>query len=135
MSIKYDAFISHTHESNDWARQLSEELKKNNISVWFDEWQLRPGVSISHALEEGLRSSRVLIFILSKDSLGRHNLYFELGVAMGVGMEIIPILMPDVQIHQLPFQIKNRMCIKQEDPAETARVLTVAIKQLNRENA
>jgi len=61
-----DVFISHASEDKlDIARPLAEALKLRGLSVWFDEYELTLGDSLRRKIEEGLRSSRFGVTILS----------------------------------------------------------------------
>ncbi len=61
----FDAFLSHSAKDKAVVRALAERLRANGVRVWFDEWELRPGDSIPSKIEEGLESSRVLVFCMS----------------------------------------------------------------------
>ena len=62
-----DIFISHASEDkNELVRELAIELKKNGYSVWYDEFELSVGDSLSECIDEGLSISEFGIVILSK---------------------------------------------------------------------
>jgi hypothetical protein len=46
MVLKVRAFISHNKADADTARLFAMTLTEQGVSVWFDEWDLRPGDSI-----------------------------------------------------------------------------------------
>ena len=60
------AFISHNKADKEQARTLAGLLIEQGESVWFDEWDLRPGDSLTGGIEEGLDSSDVFILIWSE---------------------------------------------------------------------
>ena len=62
----YDAFISHASEDkNDFVRPLAESLQRERVEVWFDEFSLKPGMSLRRSIDEGLAKSRFGIVVLS----------------------------------------------------------------------
>lgn len=63
---RWDLFISCAGEDKHFARNLAQALQDRGISVWFDEFVLRPGDNLSSKIEEGLASSRYGVVILSK---------------------------------------------------------------------
>src|SRR5207244_3561474 len=89
---KRRVFISHSAGDADWARSFAQALKERGVTVWFDEFDLRPGESVRDALEAGLRSSDVLVALLDADSPSRPNLFFELGAAIGMGKRVVAIV-------------------------------------------
>ena len=60
-------FISHASEDKDEiARPLAEELRNQGYEVWYDEYSLKLGDSLSREIDKGLSTSDFGIVILSK---------------------------------------------------------------------
>src|SRR5829696_4815280 len=51
--IPYDVFLSHSAKDKAVVRDVAEQLRKDGVKVWFDEWVLKPGDSIPAKIEEG----------------------------------------------------------------------------------
>ena len=65
--MKPDFFISHASEDKaDVARPLALQLKSRGFAVWFDEFELRVGDSLTERINDGLARSRYGIVILSQ---------------------------------------------------------------------
>ena len=75
-------FISYAGADVDWARSFAEALQKQQITVWFDQFDVAPGQPWREALEAGLRDSDVLVTLVHRDLLKKPALYFELGAAI-----------------------------------------------------
>jgi GTPase SAR1 family protein len=67
----YDVFVSHATPDKDFARNIVYWLRDAGFNVWFDEEQLVPGASFRAGLEQGIRESRHLISILTKEYINR----------------------------------------------------------------
>jgi hypothetical protein len=64
----WDVFISHASEDKeDVARPLRDALAQRGITVWLDEAQMKVGHSLRRKIDEGIRSSRFGVVILSED--------------------------------------------------------------------
>ncbi len=64
--MQYDVFICHASEDkNDFVRPLAKLLKDHHIEVWFDEFSLSIGDSLTEKIDEGLAKSRFGIVVLS----------------------------------------------------------------------
>jgi hypothetical protein len=62
----WDVFISHAAEDKeDIARRLAEALTDAGLRVWYDDFTLRLGDSLSRSIDRGLAESRYGIVILS----------------------------------------------------------------------
>jgi hypothetical protein len=92
----WDAFISHAGEDKDsFVRPLAGALANLGVSVWYDEFSLRIGDSLSRSIDKGLAGSRFGIVVVSQAFLGKPWPEYELRglVARDVGEDrvILPI--------------------------------------------
>lgn len=61
-----DIFISYAAgDAADVARRLAEGLRRRDVTVWFDEYELRPGDSKAQKIIDGLARSKHAAVILS----------------------------------------------------------------------
>lgn len=60
------AFISHANEDKkDVAKPLAEELERRGVPVWFDDFSLRVGDSLSESIDRGLKDSEFCVLVIS----------------------------------------------------------------------
>jgi hypothetical protein len=121
---KRRVFISHSARDADWARSFAQALKERGVTVWFDEFDVRPGESVRDALEAGLRGSDVLVALLDADSPSRPNLFFELGAAIGMGKKVVAIVPKDLDPSALPLEVRLRRYLIRHTPEQTAEELS-----------
>jgi len=83
-----DVFVSHSAKDKAMVRPLAERLRQDGLKVWFDEWVLKPGDSLSPGerarvrasqTEEGLERSRVLVLCMSANAFGSDWAQLESG--------------------------------------------------------
>jgi TIR domain/Domain of unknown function (DUF1883) len=68
----WDVFMSHASEDKpSCARPLFDALVDRGVSVWLDESELRIGHSLRQRIDEGIRSSRFGVVILSPAFFGK----------------------------------------------------------------
>jgi hypothetical protein len=121
---KRTVFISHSAKDVDWARSFAQALKERGVTVWFDEFDVRPGESLRDAVEAGLRSSDVLVALLDADSSSKPNLFFELGAALGMGKRLVAIVPKDLDPNVLPLDVRLRRYLIRDTPEQTAQELS-----------
>ena len=96
MAETYDVFISHASEDKkDVARPLAEALTQAHLSVWLDEQELTLGDSLRQKIDEGLRSSRFGVVILSRSFFAKSWPQAELDALVTRQMRektILPVL-------------------------------------------
>ena len=64
---EYEVIISHASDDKDEVvRPLAEALKNENISVWYDEFELRIGDSLRRKIDKGIATSKVGLIVLSE---------------------------------------------------------------------
>lgn len=94
---EYDFFISHAFEDKeDFVDEFVDELKKQDIRVWYDNDKLKIGDSMRKKIDNGLRKSKYGIVVLSPDYIkeGKYwtgaefNGLFQME---SIGSKIIPI--------------------------------------------
>jgi len=72
MNKKWDVFISHTSEDKDTVvRELANLLKSLGLKVWYDEFTLKVGDSLTQKIDEGLIDSNFGIIIISNAFLNK----------------------------------------------------------------
>ena len=73
MAKKWDLFISHASEDKaDVVEPLARELVSRGITVWYDQWTLQIGDSLSGKIDEGLASSDYGVVVLSPHFFTKH---------------------------------------------------------------
>lgn len=71
---KPDFFISHdSNDKEEVARPLFDELVKRGYKVWYDEFSLKIGDSLVDSIDEGIRTCKKGIIILSPNFLSNES--------------------------------------------------------------
>ena len=76
---QYDVFISHASEDKEAvARPLAEALRKNGLTVWYDEFELKIGDSLRRKIDKGIANSNFGIIVISRDFISKGWTNYEL---------------------------------------------------------
>jgi hypothetical protein len=99
-------FISHNVANKADARLLAAALAQRGVTVWFDEWNIRPGESIAAGIETGLTGSNVFVLVWSA-AAARSNwvgaevrAYLHRRVA-DASLRIVPIMIDETTLPAL----------------------------------
>ena len=92
----HDVFICHASEDKDaFARPLAEALQEAGLRVWFDEFTLTLGDSLSESIDRGIATSRYGVVVLSKAFFAkkwpRHELNALTTKDVETGKTILPV--------------------------------------------
>ena len=104
-------FICHASEDKPFVRVLARDLKAYGVPVWFDEWALKVGDSLTEKIQEGIQSSGWLLVILSKKSVRSGWVRRELSSGLALELEkksvyVLPVLKESCQI---PLFLKDKL--------------------------
>jgi hypothetical protein len=120
MQTTYDIFVSYSHKHTDWVRSFVEALERHNLKVWFDEKAILPGEFFVEKLEEGLRNSEAVVYIVTPEAVNSKWALIELGAALGGEKTLVPIVSEDVPVGELVTPIRRRHWITKSDPQANA---------------
>lgn len=117
-------FVSHNSRDKADARLVAGALVKRGASVWFDEWNIRPGESIAAGIEGGLANSDVFLLIWSQRAAESHwvgaevRAYLHRRVA-DASLRIVPVMLDETV---LPLLAADYLGFKIDDPADFEKV-------------
>jgi hypothetical protein len=75
----FDVFISHASDDKEAiVRPLALALQQCGLKVWFDEFELRLGMSLRRSIDAGLANSRFGVVVLSEAFFGKGWANYEL---------------------------------------------------------
>jgi len=66
----FDVFLSHNSKDKPDVKRVGEALKKRGISVWLDEWELRPGHSWQEGLEHIVTTCKSAAVFVGENRMG-----------------------------------------------------------------
>jgi len=121
-------FISYVDDDAVWVRRFAEALRAHDVDVWLDESELAPGDQVLDALEAALRDSDAIVSVLPADNSRQPSVFFELGVALGAGKLLIPIVPAEAEQTSIPYSIRARRYLTKGEPDDSAREVAAALK-------
>jgi hypothetical protein len=118
---RYDLFVSYTHSQRDLVTRLASQLRKSEIKVWFDRWEMQPGDFLRDRISSGIEQSRSLLIVVSRDALSSNWVKYELncGVTAEIeraGVTVIPGIAPGMEYDLLPIDLRAKYCLDFRTP-------------------
>lgn len=132
--MEHDVFISHASEDKDlFVRDLAEALRAKGLAVWYDDFALRLGDSLSASISRGLASSSFGVVVISPHFIAKRWPQRELAALIAREDTVDKVILPiwhgitkqDLLTH-LPL-LADRLAANSNDGAETVagRILEV----------
>lgn len=127
MYNKYDIFISYHSKDREWVRRLVDALLAQGLRVWYDEMEIKFGDTLPNRMEEGLRQSAYVVFIITPETVRSNWMALELGAALALQKPLIPIVAEETPFEDIPGPIKLRMYLIKSDPLAIAEQIARGI--------
>jgi len=116
-----DVFLSFNHEeekiANAVQRFLEDKLNRGTVFMSADRWQVFAGEIWLDRIEQELDSAKVVILLLSQDSVGRPWVNFEAGAAWLAKKAVIPVCFGNLSKENLPKPYSGIMALALPDEA------------------
>ena len=93
-----DVFISYAHADHEFVSRLALDLEERGADVWIDRMDIHAGQEWRETIAAGVRNCRVLILVVSPESLASEWANEELRLAMAHGKPVLPILYRKAEI-------------------------------------
>jgi hypothetical protein len=119
MSDNPSVFISHSRRDTAYAEALRDALKARKINVWFDS-DIQPGDDWQESLGRALEESSAVSVLLTPESTGSLWMAAELGAALALDKDLIPIVDRDLEPSSIPGPLRLRTGIEKREPDRVA---------------
>lgn len=106
--MAHDAFISYSNQDKAVADAACATLERHKIRCWIAPRDVPAGQPWASALVNAIRSSRVMVLILSEGSNNSNQVVREVDEAVGNGIPILPLRIDNVEpSDQMRYYIKS----------------------------
>jgi hypothetical protein len=126
---KSKVFLAYSNKDADWASRLYGALRASGVDAWFDRAEIRPGDEWQGALDEALRNSGTMVYILTPNSVADPWTLFELGAAIAGEKRIIPVVAEEFDRRATPPFIGRYQFLEAGSPEEAARRLAETVAE------
>jgi WD40 repeat protein len=123
-------FVSYSRKDIEFAKRLTEELKKSSQEVWVDWEGIPPTVDFMKKIEKGIEESDIFLFLLSPDSAKSEVCGEEIAHAIKNGKRLIPLIVRDIKSELIPQALSHLNWIffrKQDNFDESFQKLLLGI--------
>lgn len=136
-----DFFLCHdSRDKEAFVEPLYQALMQRRVKVWYDKTALRPGDSLIQEIDEGLKTCRQGIFILSKRFLERkrwtdREFRSLITRELATGEKLIIPVWLDVgqeDVAEFSLELADRVAIKASDDVEKVADKLAGVAKANR---
>ncbi len=100
---RLSVFVSHNQRDKNTAREIALFLAAEGINVWFDEWKIPAGRSITASVSDALETTTHLILLWSKNARKSNWVRRELFAAASRSVETGKLTLIPVRLDSTPL--------------------------------
>lgn len=93
-----DVFISYSREDSARILALVERLQAHGITAWVDQKGIAGGTRWREEIVNAITSSKVFLFVASRDSFASENVSRELSIASEENKHILAVFLEEVEV-------------------------------------
>ncbi|MGQ9626900.1 MAG: toll/interleukin-1 receptor domain-containing protein [Anaerolineae bacterium] len=127
--MKSKVFISHSYNDRSLVERLIYSLIKRGVNIITDPFiEHHSDEDVEEKFREALSESKYVLSILTPESLRSPWVNFELGAALFMNKDLIPVISKEVPISDIPSPLQRYKQLKIEDDVEeTARKIVAEL--------
>ena len=115
--MAHDVFISYSTEKESIANAVCTALESNGIKCWIAPRDIPPGEHFAASLINAIKSSKIMVLILSEGTNSSEYVFRELNEAVANGLTIISFRIEEVDpADKLGFYINSTQWLNAFDP-------------------
>jgi hypothetical protein len=98
-------FVSYSHDDISTADEVVNELRRAGAKVWVDTEHIRPGESVTHAIEKAIDDADAAVLLLSRAP--NPHILSEWRLAQEKEVKVIPVILENLDSKELPPEMQN----------------------------
>lgn len=131
MTAEPYAFLSYSRQDSPTVDRLADSLASVGIKIWRDIDDIEPGTDWMHAIKQAIMGARAVIFIASRNSARSRFILEKLSSYLANRNALIPILIDDLPITELPrFVSKFQLQLLKDGFERTIDAVTSRLQAL-----
>ena len=108
-------FVSYPHDAEEVASKVISALRQAGAQVWVFGERVHAGDDMQAAVQKGIADADSFVVLLTHSP--SRNQQFELGLAQGRGLKIVPVILKPAEI---PSDLANRLYVDYRENPEKA---------------
>lgn len=109
--MKPRIFLSHSKSDKAFIEKIENDLRSARVDVWYDEWEIPPGISFRRQITKGIDQSDLFFIYLTENSVKSYWVQHELDTAFikqaNSGRTILALFVDSDHVRaQLPTDIQ-----------------------------
>lgn len=135
---EFDAAISYAPRDGEIVRSIAKRLRNAGVRVWFDKWDLLPGMSSASSTLKALENTKVVLLLIGKKGYSREErswVSYESSVAPAYHLRsrrinTLPVLLPGASPSNIPSGELAYLTLEDSTDESLTRLVSLLCLQL-----
>lgn len=127
-NLMTQVFLSYSEKERAFMEKLAKTLRRESFTVWTNKTDIHSGEDFVEAIYRGIEEADNVVYLMSEASLQSPYCQQELTHALSQEKRIIPLLIQDVDIEQIPPELRFLQFINFTDHEEEDKYRAAAAK-------
>ncbi|MBD2498773.1 TIR domain-containing protein [Nostoc sp. FACHB-280] len=115
-NLMTQVFLSYSEKERDFMEKIAKILMRESFTVWTNKTDIQSGTDFVESIYRGIEEADNLVFLMSPASLQSEYCQMELSHAFSLKKRIIPLLIEQVDIEQIPVELRTLQFIDLTEP-------------------
>ena len=123
------SYSSGADRNGDRAREIAAALRVRGAEVWEASEHVSAGSSIADEIDAAIRASDAVVALVAREDVAGPWLYWELGAAVALGRQVIPVIDEDLEAADLPAPLRLRLFVRWSNAESVAERIVAALQR------
>ncbi|MBD2451746.1 TIR domain-containing protein [Nostoc sp. FACHB-152] len=114
-NLMTQVFLSYSNQDRAVMEKIRNSLQRESITVWTNTTDIKTGEEFHEAIKRGIEQADNIVYLLSPDAVNSTYCQQELDLAVTLNKRIIPLLVQETDLMQVPSALRNLQYIDLTD--------------------
>ncbi|MTJ08944.1 MULTISPECIES: TIR domain-containing protein [unclassified Anabaena] len=130
-NLMTQVFLSYSEKEREVMEKIANILMRESFTVWTNKTDIQSGADFIESIYRGIEEADNVVFLMSPASLQSEYCQMELSYACSQKKRIIPLLIEQVEVEQIPVELRTLQFIdlteqqQQEKDANIDKLINV----------
>lgn len=111
-NLMTQVFLSYSEKERALMERIANILMRESFTVWTNKTDIQSGADFTESINRGIEEADNVVFLMSAASLQSQYCQMELSHAFSVKKRVIPLLIEQVDLEQIPIELRTLQFIE-----------------------
>ncbi|MEB3180588.1 MAG: TIR domain-containing protein [Nostocaceae cyanobacterium] len=114
-NLMTQVFLAYAHSDKPVMEKIRNSLRRSGFTVWTNSTDIQTGEAFEKAIKRGIEQTDNVVYLLSPEAINSEYCQHEFNYAVSLNKRIIPVLVRETPLPQIPNQLRQLQYIDLTD--------------------